>query len=78
MRTKRLLAVAICGIVIGIGLLILAKYMLTNYAYSVYQSYRSHLVRDTGLGIFILGLICAALYVLEIVTRKHQTNKTKS
>ena len=56
-KNKSWLVTGIIGLVVGIGLLFLSKYMLTNYAYSLAQTHRSHVVNGAGQVISLLGLI---------------------
>ena len=53
---KVLLILVIIGFLIGIGLLVLARYMLTNYAYSLAQNHRSHVVNFSGKIVLALSL----------------------
>jgi heme/copper-type cytochrome/quinol oxidase subunit 2 len=67
--------VGIVGIVLGIGLLVLAKYMLTNYAYSVSQTHKSHAVHDLGLLILLIGIVALIMYVLRVSTKQARKQK---
>lgn len=67
MKKNRLLLSGILGIVLGVIGLVVAKYMLTNYAFSQAQTNRSHVVRYIGILLLLVGLISVILYVLKTI-----------
>ena len=67
--------VGIIGIVLGIGLLVLAKYMLTNYVYSVSQNHKSHAVHDLGLIILLIGIVALIFYAFKIISKHARKQK---
>lgn len=72
---KVLLILVIIGFLIGIGLLVLARYMLTNYAYSLAQNHRSHVVNFSGKIVLALSLILLIVYAIRLLLSKKPTNK---
>lgn len=66
----KLLIAGIGGVVLGLLLLILAKYMLTNYPYTVAQTNRSHDVNRIGLVVQVVGLALIVVYIFKTVTGK--------
>lgn len=68
--TKLLGTIGVAGIIIGIGLIVLARYMLTNYAYSVSQTHRSHAVRGLGLLMLTIGITSIIINVVKVSARQ--------
>ena len=75
MKKNGLVVTGILGIVLGIGGLITAKYMLTNYTYSQAQTNRSHVLRYIGLFLLLVGLVSIILYIVKSIK---QPSRTKS
>jgi len=70
--SKWLLLTAGGGIIGGIGLLIFAKYLLTNFAFSISQVHKSHCAHDAGLAVLFIGLIGLIIYVAQSTGRRQR------
>jgi putative copper export protein len=65
MKKVGLLITGLLGLVLGFAGLVIAKYMITNYAFSQTQTHRSHLVRYVALFLLLVGLALIVLYALK-------------
>jgi len=74
-KNKSWLITGIIGSIIGIGLLFLAKYMLTNYAYSLTQTHRSHMVNYAGKAVSLLGLLLIVVYFVKFLVSRQPHKK---
>jgi len=74
-KNRSWLVIGIIGLIVGIGLLFLARYMLTNYAYSLTQTHRSHMVRYAGDAVFLLGFILVIVYFVKSLVPKQSRKK---
>lgn len=75
---KALLALVIVGLLVGIGLLVLAKYMLTNYTYSLAQTHRSHVINVSGKIVLALSLVILVVCVIRLLMSKDPFAKTSN
>jgi hypothetical protein len=71
-------ALIVVGFLVGIGLLVLAKYMLTNYSYSLAQTHRSNAVNVSGKIVLLLSLILLVFYALMLLMKKNSQTKTSN
>jgi hypothetical protein len=69
-NSKLLGIVGIVGTLIGIGLFILAKYMLTNHVYSISQTNKSHAVRNLGLLMLLIGIVAIIIYLIRVFAKQ--------
>jgi len=73
-----LLILAIIGFLAGTGLLVLAKYMLTNYASSLAQTYRSHIVNVSGKLVLLLSFVLLVVYIIELFVKSDSLKRDRS
>jgi hypothetical protein len=62
--------IGLVGMLAGVGLLVLARYLLTNRMYSVSQTPTSHTIRDVGLLAFGIGIVALSVCVIQFSMRR--------